>query len=290
MNRKKSLLLGLAVLALMAFSCSSGIKFPAVTDTPTGKHNPGQFVWHDLASSNPQSAIAFYTAVFGWEIETLGEGDMAYHVIKNKGKAIGGIFKLAEKYGNTSAWISSISVLDVDEAVKLNAEAGGTTVFKKANFNGRGQTALVQDPQGALIAFLHSENGDPAIEKNENEIALNGWLWNELWTTDLQASLDYYQNLVTYNPKKMDDSKVPYYTFNNNNVPLAGVLGNPVEGARSSWMPYIKVDDVNVAVEKAKKAGAHVMMEPTPEIRKGSVAVLSDPSGGQFTIQQWFLK
>jgi len=32
------------------------------------------------------------------------------------------------------------------------------------------------------------------------------------------------------------------------------------------------------------------MLEPGPEIRKGTVAVLLDPTGAQFTIQQWILR
>jgi len=277
------------VTALILMACESAITFPPVSQTATNTHNPGQFVWHDLATYNPTAAKDFYSEVFGWEFETLGTGIDAYFVIKNEGTPIGGIFKLGDKYGKAAEWISSVSVTDVSTAEKYNSSEGGKTIFKKASFSGRGETALVQDPQGAFVAFLKSESGDP-LPQRAGFIKMNSWLWNELWTTDLDASIDFYKGLANYQTEEVKGSKVPYFLFKQENKIFSGVIGNPVEGARSSWMPYIKVKDVNVTVEKAKAAGAHVMMEPTPTIRKGTVAVLIDPTGAQFTIQQWILR
>ncbi len=276
----------LLVAGILLNSCDTGITYPPVSELPTGEYHPGQFVWHDLASPNPQASMAFYKNVFGWEFETLGSSENAYYVIKNNGKPIGGIFKLAAKYGTVSEWIASISVTDVDAAVTLNEAKGGKTIFKKAFFKGRGETAMVQDPQGAFIAFLRAEGGDPGFDSFEE----NAWLWNELWTTDTEGSLDYYRGLFGFNEKSILGSKAPYYVFEKDGTKYFGLMGNPVEGARSAWMPYIRVGDVDAATKKAVDAGAHVMMEPNKDVRKGSVAVLLDPWGAQFTIQAWPIK
>ena len=289
MKRKVKVFLALIVSAIILMACNPAITFPPVSESATNTHNQGQFVWHDLASYNPVAARDFYSEVFGWEFETLGSGEGLYYVIKNEGVPIGGIFKLADKYGRAAEWISSLSVPDVNAAVKYNSAAGGQTIFKKATFDGRGETALVQDPQGAFVAFLHSESGDPQPQRAGN-IKMNSWLWNELWTTDLDASLEYYKGLANYETEEVKESKVPYFLFKQGNNTFSGAIGNPVEGARSSWMPYIKVKDVNATFEKANAAGARVMMEPTPSIRKGTVAVLMDPTGAQFAIQQWILR
>ncbi|MEJ2595615.1 MAG: VOC family protein [bacterium] len=274
--------------AIVISSCTSSVVFPPVSQSPTGTHNQGQFVWHDLATHDPATAIEFYSDVFGWEFESFDTDKNVYYVISNNGVPIGGIFKLADKYGKVAEWISSLSVDNVDDAIAYNLSAGGKTIFKKTTFKGRGETALVQDPQGAFIAFLHSESGDPQPTKAGN-IEINSWFWNELWTTDLNGSLEFYQKLTAGKAKEVKDSKVPYYVFQKNERTFSGAIGNPVEGARSSWMPYIKVKDVEETLKKAKAAGAYVMMEPNPSIRKGTVAVLIDPTGGQFTIQQWNL-
>lgn len=275
---------GIVIIAgFLLTSCDSTITYPPVADTPTGVYHPGQIVWHDLASPNPSISMEFYSKVFGWEFNTLGSGETGYHVILQNGKPIGGIFKLADKYGNVGEWVSSISVEDVDAAVKYNETQGGKTVFKTSHFKGRGKTALVQDPQGAMVAFIYTDGGDPVF----SEAKVNTWFWNELWTTDTEASLNYYRGLFGFAEKSILGSKVPYFVFEKDKKKYSGLLGNPVEGARSAWMPYVRVTDVNATMEKAKNAGAHIMMEPDKDIRKGSVAVILDPLGAQFTIQKW---
>ncbi len=282
-------LLGIFIIPLMLVSCQQKITFPPVSETPSQIHNPGQFLWHDLATYDPEKAKDFYSEVFGWKFENIGSDKNVYYVIKNNGKAIGGIFKLGDKYGNVAEWISSLSVNDIDDAIKYNTENGGTTIFDKATFSGRGETALISDPQGAFVALLHSETGDPLLSKVIG-IQTNEWLWDELWSNDLDRSLTFYTGLVGCETVEVSNVKHPYFVFKRGRNTFSGVIGNPVEGARSSWMPYIKVKDVSETLAKAKAAGAHVMLEPTSSIRKGTVAVLMDPTGGQFTIQQWILK
>ncbi|WP_274474346.1 VOC family protein [Mangrovimonas aestuarii] len=284
MNFKKIYyILFLSIFAILSTSCDSSITYPSISEKATGINNPGQFVWHDLATSNPNVAMKFYGEVFGWKFETLGSGNNLYYVIKNQGKSIGGIFQLAQKYGENSEWIGSMSVQNLETAVSFNETNGGKTIYKIADFKGRGETALIQDPQGAIVALLKSATGDP----ENGSLVNNEWLWNELWTTDLDGSLRFYKGLVEYESMEVEQSKAPYFIFSNTGKKLSGALKNPVREARSAWMPYIKVDDVNKSVAKAEAAGAYVVMKPNQEIRNGTVAVLIDPLGAQFTIQEW---
>lgn len=279
----KPLLCTVFLFILVLSGCDSGITYPAVSETQTEIYHPGQFVWHDLATQDPAAAMAFYGNVFGWQFEARGSGDNAYQVIKNQGKPIGGIFRLADKYGDESEWIGSMSVMNLEEAVSLNEEKGGKTIFSIASFEGRGRTALIQDPQGAILALLKSATGDPELRT----VIDHGWLWNELWSTDLEGSLAFYQDLVPYEAEKVEQAKAPYYIFTIDDKKLSGALKNPIKQARSAWMPYIKVSDVNEIVAKAEAAGAYIVMKPNQEVRNGSVAVILDPVGAQFTVQEW---
>ncbi|NMM47913.1 VOC family protein [Marinigracilibium pacificum] len=284
MNFRRSFnVLFLSLIVILGASCNGGITYPSVSETVTENYNPGQFVWHDLATSNPTAAMKFYGEVFGWEFETLGSGDNLYHVIKNNGKAIGGIFQLAPKYGDRSEWVGSISVQNLDAALKFNEASGGKTIFDTAEFDGRGSTALIQDPQGAIVALLKSSTGDPASESVMN----NSWLWNELWTTNLEGSLNFYKGLVLYETEEVKQGKAPYFIFSKNGTKLSGAIKNPIEEGRTAWMPYIKVADVDQAASKAEAAGAYIVMNPNQGIRNGTVAVLIDPVGAQLTIQEW---
>lgn len=50
----------------------------------------GRFVWFDLMTTHPESARAFYSALFGWTIAPHGP-DGTYHMISAGAVGIGGI-------------------------------------------------------------------------------------------------------------------------------------------------------------------------------------------------------
>lgn len=270
-----------ALLASFTFSCDQ-IEYPSLSESDSIVYNYGQFVWHDLITPNPEQAMEFYTALFGWTYKTLGKGDMAYHVIYHGDDAIGGIISLNVKTHPSGEWLSSVSVPDVDKAVAYNTQKGGKTLFEPANFKGRGRSALVQDPGGAYISFVHSENGDP-----EFQLAENSWLWNELWTNDLQNSLNFYKGIAPYEIKEIEEEKVPYFMMTNKDKKLCGIMKNPVENMRSAWLPYIQVSDVQEVSSKAASLGAVLMLEPREEARGGTVAIIQDPNGAPFAVQIW---
>jgi predicted enzyme related to lactoylglutathione lyase len=200
-------------------------------------------------------------------------------VINSNGKAIGGISKLAPQYGSVGEWIGSISVSDVSKAVEYNNNKGGKTLLKAMNVKGRGKTALVQDPQGAIVSFIHSESGDPAVEIDKT------WLWNELWTNDLTSSMNYYKGLIPYTTEKIEQASAPYYAFQNGGKKLSGMMANPVEDMRTSWIPYIRVYNINEVVNKARAAGAYIVSEPKSDVRNGTLAIVQDPAGAKFALQ-----
>lgn len=271
----------LSMLLLFTLSCDD-VEYPSLSSGDKVEFSYGQFVWHDLITPNTDQAMNFYTELFGWTYESLVEGDMAYHVIYNGDKAIGGIISLNAKTHPAGEWLSSVSVPDVDKAVAYNIQKGGKTLFKPTNFKGRGRSALVQDPNGAYISFIRSESGDP-----EFEVADNSWLWNELWTNDLESSLGYYKGLAPYVPEEILEEKTPYFLMKVDNAKLCGITQNPVENMRSAWLPYIKVKDIEQVAAKATSLGAVLMLEPRQDVRNGSVAIIQDPNGAPFALQIW---
>ena len=45
--------------------------------TQVEKHRPGAFCWADLATSDPEGAKAFYTELFGWDVNDVPAGEAA---------------------------------------------------------------------------------------------------------------------------------------------------------------------------------------------------------------------
>jgi predicted enzyme related to lactoylglutathione lyase len=272
---------GLFLFLVFASSCDN-IDYPPLSSSDNVEYSYGQFVWHDLITPNPDKAMDFYSQLFGWTYKSLGNGEMAYHVIYNGDEAIGGIIPLNVKTHPSGEWLSSVSVPDVDKAVAYNTQKGGKTLFKPSNFKGRGRSALVQDPEGAYISFIRSETGDPKFYTADNS-----WLWNELWTSDLESSLKFYMGVAPYVSEEVKSEKVPYFLMKSEDMKLCGMMKNPVEKMRSAWLPYIKVNDVEQVSATATSLGAVLMLEPRDDVRNGSVAIIQDPNGAPFAIQIW---
>ena len=83
-----------------------------------------------------------------------------------------------------------------------------------------------------------------------------------------------------------DDGK-PYWLLKGGDKLKAGMLTNPVEGYRSTWIPYNRVGSVAKMSERIKRMGGKVILEPNADVRGGRVAVATDPMGGPFAIQEW---
>lgn len=269
---------------LIFFSCGGSQNYPPVSDQPTKTYTYGKVVWRDLATPDPQAAISFYKNVFGWTFTKTEPGDRPYWLIKNNGKTIGGLFELNDEHKKEGAeWICSISVPSVKDALRTAGSNGGRMIIGETDLPGRGKLALMNDDQKAPAILLHSSSGDPLPVNNIK----NQWLWSELWSNDVQQSENYYKALINGTIDKTKDDSRDYIVIESNGQKCMGIIKNPVENVRSHWMQYILVDDVNAVFEKAKTAGAKVLIAPSEDIRKGTVAVLIDPTGAPFAIQKW---
>ena len=60
----------------------------------------------------------------------------------------------------------------------------------------------------------------------------------------------------------------------------------PWDNVKPNWVPYIAVEDVMAITEKAKQLGGKLLIEPDKNVREGLVAIIADPSGAVFAIQQ----
>ncbi len=91
-------------------------------------NEPGGLAWEDLFVPDPDSARAFYGAVFGFVYEELPDAPTDYQLFKRPDEPwpLGGMGSLAE--GAYPAWLPYFSVRDTDRAV----EAARTTVAARA--------------------------------------------------------------------------------------------------------------------------------------------------------------
>ena len=282
----------LALLLLAAGCTAVTVNLPPITETPTDERHNGKVVWRDLLTNTPQASRRFYGELFGWEFEEprlfvgVGSGD-SYMLIRHNGRLIGGMVdtNALGKKENISQWITTISVADLDAAVERAAGAGGKVVNAPVSIGDRGRMAVVEDSTGALFAMIQTKDGDPA----DSEPAHNGWLWDELWTSDVDSATGFYRTVIgfEYTDHEIENVDRDYRVLTYADKPRAGVLRNPFENERPVWVNYIRVGDPAAVTAKVERLGGRVLVEAQARPVGGEVAFIAGPSGAGVALQTW---
>lgn len=111
--------------------------------------------WNELSTTDPDGAVAFYKAEFGWDQEgEMDMGDMgAYRFIQNNGAPIGAVMpKMPEM--PVSAWTYYIGVDDIDRATAAVTAGGGTVTFGPMEIPGGEFSLNGIDPQGVAFGLV----------------------------------------------------------------------------------------------------------------------------------------
>jgi len=243
---------------------------PPVTTAPSGLVLPGKFVWFDLVSQDVEKSKEFYAALFGWSFEENGR----YHTILRDGIRIGGILR-ARDSERGSEWVSNLSVVDVDAAVKVVKRSGGVVEREPVDAPDRGRIALVSS-ENALLLLVRANGGDPP----DREPALHGWLWSELWVHQPEAALALYTEVAGYEGEIVDFRDGDYQILKSQGVPRAGIVQAPPE-VNPLWLPYLRVEDSEASAARAEALGARVVYADD------RTAILVDPAGAEIGIGEW---
>ena len=115
--------------------------------------------WNELASSDPDGAIAFYRKHFGWDQEgSMPMGEMGdYKFVQHNGVGIGAVMRRPQQMP-MSLWTYYIGVDDIDRAASA-ITAGGGSIFNGPMEIPGGEYALnAADPQGASFGLVGPRN------------------------------------------------------------------------------------------------------------------------------------
>jgi predicted enzyme related to lactoylglutathione lyase len=114
----------------------------------------------EIHAENPQRAIAFYTALFGWKFEQWA--DQPYWLVLTGDKTTPGIDGgLLPRRGPApadmaavNAFVCTIDVVDVDASSKRVVELGGTIALPKMPIPTVGWLAYGKDTEGNLFGMM----------------------------------------------------------------------------------------------------------------------------------------
>jgi len=269
---------------MMAVLAACSRQAPMQMAPGTADHTPGRFVWYDLVTNDIPAARAFYGELFDWEFEEIPDHPNKFVLIRSGGIPIGGLVQLDRQNPDSteSQWIGSLSVTNVDSMVQRFVDRGGAVLGGPVDIERRGRVAVVSDPQGAILALVRTEDGDPPAR----EPRIDDWLWQELWTTDGPSALVFYQETMGYQSQTVEVDVGAYHVLQRDGHSYAGLAQLPWDSVPPVWLPYIKVEDPAAMAGRVEGLGGRVVLSPD-QIRNGNAAVIEDPTGGMLAIQRW---
>jgi uncharacterized protein len=277
--------LGLALAAIPPCAADDPV-WPAITEPPTSQYSPGKWVWVELFTENVTAASKFYGKVFGWSFQTFGAGrGPGYTLALSDGEPVGGMLKRdhSDSQEKGSRWVGMISVADVKAAARYAQEHGGKVVVAPRALKGRGEMALLADPEGTPFGVIRSSSGDPPDYLAEDR----QWVWLELWARDADAMAKFYSGLAGYEIEAVErpDGRTGYFLASGGYTRCA-IIPTPMPKFEPAWLPYLRVLDVGDATTQAERGGARVLVRPSEDIREGRVALIVDPTGAPLGLAQ----
>lgn len=254
---------------------------------------PGDPVWVDLFTSDPEGAVAFYGGLFGWTADRAEEFG-GYLTFRKDGKAVaGGMGKTEADADAPDQWTIYLSAADARATAAAAAAHGGTVVVPAIDVGDLGTMVVLGDPGGAGVGVWQAGTF-PGIETSAM-VEGGRWRdhagapsWFELHTTEYEKALAFYRDVFGW----ADTFEMPgapdfrYTTIHSTSPMLGGVMDAAVVDPAqrmSGWTVYFGAEDVDATVAKAVDLGGRVL-HPAEDSRYGRMAVLADPTGARFCV------
>lgn len=105
----------------------------------------------------------------------------------------------------------------------------------------------------------------------------------ELHTGHLAGARDLYAELCGWRPERITVGSDSYLALDLGKGFGGGIV--ECETRRPVWLPYVEVDVISLATERARRLGATVLLEPR-EGPTGWRSVIAEPAGGELAFWQ----
>jgi hypothetical protein len=237
--------------------------------------------WVDTWQADPETAVPFYEAVFGWDAQ---QGP-SYTMFRLGGVDVAGLGSPPPE-GLEPAWTTYVWVDDVDHAVARAQAAGGSVLADAFDSLEGGRIAILADPAGAPFAVWQPGEHRGAARVNEP----SAYAMSMLLTPDPDAAAAFYGEVFGWTTEAFGPAtmfRLPGFVGGEPSQPVSReVVATmmPSEG-EARWAVDFWIADADAAARAATERGGRVLDEPSdaPPFRR---AVLADPAGAAFSVSQ----
>lgn len=273
------------------------------------RYIPGVPCWIDTNQPDAEAAVAFYSGLFGWEIEDAmpPDSDAHYYMARIRGGDVAAISPVPEGTPPVARWDTYIWVDSVDDTTAKVKAAGGEVLMEPMDVFEAGRTAVLSDPEGAVFCLWEPKRHRGATIVNEAG-ALN---FNNMNTHDADAAKAFYGAVFGWGTMPMGGGAeawtLPGYgehleLLNPGTLERMASMGAPKGFADvvatltplpdhdrdvpAHWSVTFATDDVDATARKASELGGQVLAGPfdAPWVR---MAVIADPQGAPFIASQF---
>jgi predicted enzyme related to lactoylglutathione lyase len=266
---------------------------------------PGVPCWIDTAHPDPDAAVEFYGALFGWEFEDAmpAGSEGKYFMARIRGGDVAGIGAAPADAPQPAVWNTYVQVESADETAAKVKAAGGATLTEPFDVMDAGRMAVFTDPEGAVFCAWEPKQHKGARVINEHG-ALN---FNTLASGDLEAAKAFYGSVFgwrvlgvggNYQAWALSAYGDHLEQLQPGNRQRTAEMGAPgfedvvasieplAPGVPPHWSVTFMVDGADEIAHKATELGGKVLVAPFdgPWVR---MTVLSDPQGATFTASQF---
>lgn len=263
-------------------------------------NHPGDFIWYELMTTDPEGARAFYEAVVGWRIEGKPPGSKDYRMIATENGPVAGLLPLTVEMqdgGARPAWFGYLSVNDVDATATSIKDDGGNILMPPWDTPDVGRMAFVADPEG--VPFYIMKPIPPADAPDATSLSfsydiprIGHCAWNELSSSDPASALRFYgQHFGWVKDGEMEMGPMGKYEFLSHagraaegsmHSMIGAVMPKMPQMPVSAWTYYFRVPDIDAAVAAITANGGGIIQEPI-EIPGGDFSMVgTDPQGASF--------
>lgn len=214
--------------------------------------------WVDLMVPDQAKAVAFYSGLFGWDVQTGGEETGFYGMALLSGRPVAGIGQTPPGQDMPPVWTTYLSVSDVDKTAAAITEAGGQIVVPVMEVLKEGRMAVAADPGGAVFGLWEDGNhigtqvtaapGTPA--------------WNECMSRDYPAAKAFYEQVFGYGFQDLSNDDFTYAVLLLDGRPVGGLgalPGSVPAEVPSNWSAYFSVADADASAAKVAELGGQVL-------------------------------
>jgi uncharacterized protein len=262
----------------------NGIKHGEVTEVVTRdtRWPAGTPCWVDVSVDDVPKAIAFYRALFGWDIELGGPEVGGYSIAHSGGRIVAAVSPKMGAPDAPSVWTTYLASDDVDATAAKIKGAGGQLLAEPMDVMEEGRLAVAMDPAGAVFGLWQGGNTTGLGVANEP----GALTWNEQFSRDFGGSLAFYQAVFGYGDQDMSGDGFKYAVLTVDGHEVAGMgeypEGTPAE-LPAAWAAYFAVTDTDAALAKVTELGGSVV-QPPRDSPYGRIAVVADDHGAVFSL------